>query len=133
MKHTLYWLKQSRASHIQKNLQVKYNSEFLCFQSKCSDLIYIDKIGDRQISPSWTSLMQCMRLNSLGDVYCHIPCHAPCALMLSRPVTPHHLPLPCALPPSAITLRTDEPSGYLAVYFSNLTSFEQSRVDVIRL
>ena len=27
----------------------------------------------------------------------------------------------------------DEPSGYLAVYFSNLTSFEQSRVDVIRL
>ena len=27
----------------------------------------------------------------------------------------------------------DEPSGYLAMYFSNLTSFEQSRVDVIRL
>ena len=27
----------------------------------------------------------------------------------------------------------DEPSGYLAMYFSNLTSFEQSRVDVIWL
>ena len=27
----------------------------------------------------------------------------------------------------------DEPSGYLAMYFSNLTSFEQLRVDVIRL
>ena len=29
--------------------------------------------------------------------------------------------------------RDDEPSGYLAMYFLNLTSFEQSRVDVIRL
>ena len=27
----------------------------------------------------------------------------------------------------------DEPSGYLAMYFSNLTSFEQSQVDVIWL
>ena len=69
MKHTLYWLKQSRANHIQKDLQVKYNSEFLCFQSKCSDLIYIDKIEHGQIGPSWTSLIQCMHLNSLGDVY----------------------------------------------------------------
>ena len=30
-------------------------------------------------------------------------------------------------------LTVDEPSGYLAMYFSNLTSFEQSRVDVIQL
>ena len=41
----------------------------------------------------------------------------------------HHTKLLAARGKNAV----DEPSGYLAVYFSNLTSFEQSRVDVIRL